>query len=131
MQLYIKIVFFLCSIAVSSAQAIEITFRNDIRDQEHNIVEIAQVVTTSGLVPFRKAVKPGEEVKIPYKKILQMQLARDYGDYSRVYVVKCPRKNKDEIRMKLIDVHSNRIAGGCRTARYGEKRSGKGVKWQD
>ena len=69
------------------------------------------VVSGSGI---HSELKPGEYVILP-KSTLEFTVSRDYKDYTRSYTVQCPPVTGSGIRIKMIDVHVNRIAGGCKT----------------
>lgn len=107
-----------------------ITFQNDILDKEHNAYRIDEVVTTGGLTGFARTLKPGERVTIPHKRITSLRVTRQYADHTKVYRVECPSGFDRRIVVKLIDVHTNRLEGGCYLARRGERRGGA-IRWED
>lgn len=76
-------------------------------DKEFNTVSV------SGGGMF-KNLKPGDSVLLP-KGTTSISFSRRYKDYTRNYQVQCPATQPTGIRIKLIDVHMNRIAGGCKT----------------
>ena len=108
----------------------EITIRNDILDKEFNSFSIDQVKTSDGSKLFSASLVPGKEIALPYKNITDFRITRHYDKFSRVYQVSCPPHFDKRLMMKLIDIHSNRLGGGCELARYGEIRGGI-TKWQD
>lgn len=101
----------------------EVTIRNDIQDSEYNSITIDKITGSSGSSGFSKTLNPGDEVPVPVKGLTSVRFTREYADYARVYVVRCPAK-KPPIVLKLIDVHLNRLPGGCSLIRYGEARGG-------
>ena len=80
---------------------------NDSQDRTHNILRVKALGRSFSL-------KPGERVLLPKGSFI-IDFSRRYPEYTRRYTVKCPRKLENGIRIKLIDVHVNRIAGGCET----------------
>lgn len=84
-----------------------IRFKNDSQDSEFNVVD----VSAGGAVV---SLKPGESILLP-PRTSSISVSRQYRDYVRRYQVSCPYNLKKGITMKLIDVHLNRIAGGCTT----------------
>lgn len=106
----------------------EVTIRNDILDKEYNEFTIDQVMTARGNSMFQRTLKPGQQVTIPAKQITSMRFVRRYKDFSRVYVVECPADGNKKITIKLIDIHINKLRGGCALTRRGELRDGF-YKW--
>ena len=86
-----------------------IRIRNDIQDESYNIVSVS-----GGGASYR--LKPGEFALMP-RGTTTMYWSRAYKDYTRSYTVECPRldERKSGIILKMIDVHLNRMAGGCVT----------------
>jgi hypothetical protein len=83
-----------------------IRVKNDTLDSEYNQIRI-----TGGGV--NKLLSPGESVDLP-GGIKSFSLSRSYANYTRRYRVECP-VIKNGIVIKMIDVHLNKIAGGCST----------------
>ncbi len=84
-----------------------ILIKNDSQDREYNII------TVSGGGAFT-SLKPGERFALP-GGTKAFSVTRRYKDYTRSYSVTCPALGKKGIFVKLIDIHVNRIAGGCKT----------------
>lgn len=93
-----------------------ITIKNDIRDASYNVIQIQSsgAVTTSG------SLKPGQRMNVPGSGALKFTFSRKYSDHTKVYKVECPARSKRS-RLKLIDVHLNRMAGGCKLIFYSGK----------
>lgn len=108
----------------------EISIRNDILDKEYNSFVIDKLVSKNGALPFKKILRPGDVVVLPYKDIRKMRFSRRYEDHSKVYEVECPTNFDSKITLKLIDVHSNRMGGGCVLRKRGEMSTGGLVKWE-
>lgn len=89
-----------------------ILFKNDSMDWSYNVV-----VVRAGGASY--ALKPGERALLP-KSTKRISVSRRYKDHTRFYEVECPSVKKG-IKMKLIDIHLNRIAGGCKTVRAGKR----------
>lgn len=85
-----------------------ITFKNDIQDASYNMIEVQG--TSGSWVSAR--LRPSERLNIPGTAAMNFTFRRRYADHSKVYKVECPARTK-RIRLKLIDVHLNRMAGGC------------------
>ena len=84
-----------------------ILVKNDSQDREYN------VITVSGGGAF-KSLKPGERFTLP-AGTKTFAVTRRYKEYTRSYSVVCPPIGKSGVFVKLIDIHVNRIAGGCKT----------------
>lgn len=106
-----------------------ITIRNDILDKEYNSFVVDEVVSGSGATGFRKEFRPGDQYTLPYKHITSLRFTRRYADLSRVYIVHCPDDFDRAISVNLIDVHSNRLRGGCALVRKGELQNGS-MHWE-
>lgn len=96
--------------ADSSVPVGRILVRNTSEDKTFNIVEVS-----AGNKHF--SLKPGNEALLP-KGVSKIYLSREYSDHTKRYVVECPANPSKGIAMKLLDVHLNRIAGGCKTIKY-------------
>ena len=81
--------------------------KNDSQDRSYN------VITVSGGGAYG-ALKPGEKIILP-SGTKNFSVERRYKDYTRSYSVVCPPLSGRGILVKLIDIHVNRIAGGCKT----------------
>lgn len=88
-----------------------ITVRNDIQDKEYNDIELTGNAGGKG---FYKRLSPGEKFNIPSTKPVKIKFSRKYADFTRTYLVECPAR-ENRITLKLIDVHLNRMSGGCIT----------------
>ncbi len=107
-----------------------IIVRNDILDKEYNVFFVDQIVSANGMVPFRKSLSPGEQFTLPYKNIRKLRFIRQYADHAKVYQVTCPASLQVEVVMKLIDVHTNRLGGGCSLTKRGTMNKGGIVTWE-
>lgn len=94
----------------TSVPAGRILVRNTSEDKTFNVVEIS-----AGNKYF--SLKPGDEALLP-KGVSKIYFSREYSDHTKRYVVECPANPSKGIAMKLLDVHLNRIAGGCKTIKY-------------
>ena len=108
----------------------QITIQNDILDKEFNSFTVDSVTTVSGATGYRKTLKPGERSTIPHKNITGLRFTRRYKDHSKIYLVTCPAEFKARTTVKLIDVHSNRLRGGCVLSRYGTMNEGGFMRWE-
>lgn len=108
----------------------QISIRNDILDKDFNSIVIDELRNNNGALPWHKTLNPGEEISLPFKHIYSFRLNRRYADHSKIYFVSCPRDSNQKVLMKLIDIHLNRIDGGCKLSKYGIKRNGV-VEWKD
>jgi len=84
-----------------------ILVKNDSQDREYN------VITVSGGGSFT-SLKPGERFLLPHGT-RNFSVQRRYRDYTRSYSVSCPPLGDKGIMVKLIDIHVNRMPGGCKT----------------
>lgn len=120
----------LIACAGESAPPGKILVRNDIMDKEYNVVTVDDVATRNGPTGFRATLKPGEKVVIPKRGITRLRFSRRYRDHTKVYLVSCPGSKDEGIAMKLIDVHTGRLNGGCSLARKGRRIAGS-LRWDD
>lgn len=107
----------------------EITIRNDIQDEEFNEVTVSHIVAKSGGGAYRVTLKPDQSVVLPHKGISSLTFSRRYKDHTNVYVVGCPSGFDKQITMKLIDVHLNKLRGGCLLRQKGVEKNGF-VDWE-
>ena len=84
-----------------------IRVKNDSGDSEYNVVEVL------GGGAFY-SLKPGEAHLLP-RGTSSISFSRQYKNYTRRYQVSCPSDLTKGITIKLIDVHLNRMPGGCET----------------
>lgn len=82
--------------------------KNDSQDREFNVIS----VSGGGLSAY---LKPGERVVLP-PNTRSFSVQRRYRDFTRSYSVECPAPGPSGTFIKLIDIHVNRIAGGCKTS---------------
>lgn len=81
--------------------------KNDSQDSEYNMITVSGGGASASL-------KPGERMVLP-PSTRNFSVQRRYKDYTRSYTVECPTPGKRGTFIKLIDIHVNRIAGGCKT----------------
>ncbi len=120
-----------CSCSREDIPQGKILLKNDILDKEYNSFVVDQVITSNGLSNFHVVIKPGEKRLIPYKEVTSLRFARQYADHTKIYQVKCPAERKVGILMKLIDVHTNRLDGGCVLTKRGKSIKGGAVAWEE
>lgn len=108
----------------------KIVLQNDILDKEYNSFRVDQVVTQQGATGFSAVLKPGDRVTIPHKHVRALRFTRQYKDHDSIYEVTCPSDFDRATTVKLIDVHTNRLSGGCELRRRGTQEHGKYVKWE-
>lgn len=95
-----------CSIIGCSGETVpngRILFRNDSQDSEYNVIVVNGV-----------SLSPGEKTLLS-SGTTRISVSRAYKDRTRYYTVECPDIRGPGISIRLIDVHVNRIAGGCKT----------------
>lgn len=93
----------------SGAPPGRILVRNDSQDSEYNVVE----VEASGR---SYTLHPGDFEILPHKTT-RIEFSRAYKDHVKRYTVQCPENINRGIVIKLIDVHTGRLPGGCKTVR--------------
>jgi len=120
----------LCCCADSDSVPGYIVIKNDILDKEFNSFTVSQVVASQGTTSFNVLLKPHKKVRIPFKKVKSMKFRRCYEDFSRVYIVSCPPAEDQTMVIKLIDVHTNRLPGGCKLTRRGIEEAGGVITWE-
>jgi len=101
---------FLHGCSDSSVPPGRLLVRNTSEDKKFDIVEVS-----AGGRNFK--LKPGDDALLP-KGVTTIYFSREYSDHTKRYIVECPANPKKGVAMKLLDVHLNRIAGGCRTISF-------------
>lgn len=84
-----------------------ILVKNDSQDRSYNTIAVSGGGAYGSL-------RPGEKLLLP-TGTKTFSVERRYKDFTRSYSVSCPPISGRGIVVKLIDVHVNRIAGGCVT----------------
>ena len=84
-----------------------IVVKNDSLDSSYNVI----TVSGGGMLG---SLKPGERMILP-AGTRTFSVERRYKEYIRSYSVSCPALGDKGVFVKLIDIHVNRIAGGCKT----------------
>lgn len=120
---------FICACNRGAHQDAEIVLRNDIEDKEFNEIVVDHVVSQSGLSSKQYRLRPGEETPLLLRGITALRFSRRYRDFTRVYDVNCADERSKRVVLKLIDVHLNRLPGGCELVRRGESRRGV-IEWE-
>ena len=114
-----------------SAIAAEITMRNDLSDEDKgHIIRIEGVRSTAGQKNYRVTLNPGDSVTIPGKNITGFTAVRQYDTYAKKYEVTCPGRTDVAVKTKLIDIHLDKMSGGCTLMRVGRSTPGGGTVWQ-
>ena len=108
----------------------QITISNRILDKEYNTFTVDEIRLENGATSYQIRLKPEEDVIIPYKNVRSMRFTRQYKDYAMVYQIECPSGFNSKITIKLIDVHTNKIAGGCKLVKRGKRENGSWTKWE-
>ena len=85
----------------------KIRIKNDSQDSTYNTLSVSGGGVSCSL-------SPGEACFLP-KGTRNIGFSRQYSDYTRYYQVSCPPLAGSGITIKLIDVHLNRMSGGCQT----------------
>jgi len=84
-----------------------ILVKNDSQDREYNVISVLGGGAYAVL-------KPGERFVLP-EGTRTFTAQRKYKDYTRRYTVACPPLGNKGITVKMIDMHTNRMPGGCQT----------------
>jgi hypothetical protein len=95
----------LCSCEPSVPKG-RIRIKNDSQDKAYNVVEVSGGGRSCTL-------SPGEACILP-EGAQSLSFSRRYKDFTRFYQVSCPRFSSAGFTIKLIDVHLNRMRGGCK-----------------
>lgn len=101
---------YLIGCANEAAPAGRILVLNTSQDRNYNVVDVYAEGRSYKL-------KPGDKALLP-KGVTTINFSREYQDHTKRYTVKCPKNPERGITMKLLDVHLNRISGGCKTVSY-------------
>ena len=88
-----------------------ILIKNDSQDSSYNKVNVVGGGKNVTLSPGASTILPKGTTSITF--------SRRYKDHTKRYEVQCPGNRKKGIVIKLIDVHLNRMPGGCKTVEAG------------
>ncbi|MCB0343739.1 MAG: hypothetical protein KDD66_01410 [Bdellovibrionales bacterium] len=114
----------MCACSEDSGPPGHLLIRNDIQDKQYNEFVIDSVEVKGARSGFRRMLAPGEKVVLPQRAVTRLRFTRKYKDYSLVYIVSCPKDLTQAVTIKLIDVHTGRLQGGCSLVRKGKKVQG-------
>ncbi len=106
------IILYLASCTRENVPDGRILIKNNTDDRTYNRIN----VSGSGI---DKTLSPGESILLP-KSTLNFTVSRAYEKFTRRYTVECPPVKGSGIRIRLIDIHVNRIAGNCKTLSAGK-----------
>ena len=130
-----QVVCFLCVVFWGCSDPVipggRVIIRNDVLGKDYNSFVIDSVRTKAGLQGFRKSLSPGDEVILPFKNVRALRVSRQYSDHTKVYHVECPSDLNVQVQMKLIDIHTNRLQGGCVLRKRGERARSGIMTWDD
>ena len=85
----------------------QVRVKNDFHGDEYTTV----VVSAAGR---SYTMEPGDRVLLP-QGVTTISFKYKQKNYTRYYTVECPRDLGAGINMKLLEVHVNKLDGGCRT----------------
>lgn len=118
------------SCTTEQAPAGRILLRNDSLDKQFADFTIDQLTTAEGSAGFRATLSPGEKTLLP-RGVTTFRLTRKYRDHSKIYKVRCEAKLSKGMIIRLIDIHSGRLAGDCKLVRKGELDQNGNMNWED
>lgn len=119
----------------SSATAVELSIRNELKDYESgNILTVEKARSfESPRSRFRVSVYPGKTVRVTKGNVAHFTLVRSFERHKLKYEVTCPEvENYDEsikATVTLLEIHQNKLPGGCEVVRHGHWSSRAGIKW--
>lgn len=91
-----------------------ILVKNDSQDSTYNQIRVSAAGSSIKLNPGQSSLLP--------KGARSITFSRAYKDYTRSYQVTCPSELAEGITIKLIDVHTGRLPGGCYTTDAARKK---------
>ena len=97
-----------------------ILIKNEIQDRTYNTIRIDRVMAGESGLGVSGTLRPGQTLLLR-RGVTGIRFSREYKEFTRTYLVECPADLTKGIVIKLIDVHMNRIAGGCKTISYKER----------
>lgn len=103
----------------------QITVKNSIQDKEYNSITVSG---SGGGRSIKVTLDPGQQATLP-RGIKRLTFFRKYQDYSRVYNVVCPADFNQAVTMRLIDVHMNKMGGGCELLKQDRKENSNRINW--
>ncbi|HMO18260.1 MAG TPA: hypothetical protein PKA63_13330 [Oligoflexia bacterium] len=114
----------------SHAHALPVIVFNDLeKELEGRVVEIDEVETTElKKIRYRLRIYPNQEKEIARGSVLRFSLSRVFPTHRLRYEVKCPDQG-DVVRINILEIHENRISGGCTLSRHGHSSKRTGTKW--
>ena len=127
------IIFFLVSgLTLNSAQAIELTIVNDIKKYEQNrILKIENAISVEApKTKINFKINPGEEKAITKGNVRSFVISRAFSRHKIKYDILCPKDIKGKHQVNLVQIHNNKIPGGCKLARTGHRAKIGGMSWE-
>ena len=118
--------------SLNQAQAIELTIVNDLKEYEQNrTLKIENAISVEA--PKRKInfkLNPGEEKAITKGNVRSFVLSRNFTRHKIKYDVLCPKNAKGKHLVNLVQIHDNKIPGGCKLTRTGHRAKIGGMSWK-
>jgi hypothetical protein len=115
----------------SSAMAIELQLRNNFKEKEPGsilMIENARSVEApDNKIQFK--IMPGDTKNITGGNVIAFTLTRVFADHKLKYEVSCPADAKGVHKITLIDVHDDKLPGGCKVVRTGHWSKMTGMNW--
>jgi hypothetical protein len=115
----------------SSAGAIELQLRNTFKEKEPgSILMIENARSTEApdnKIQFK--IMPGDTKSITAGNVIAFTLTRVFADHKLKYEVSCPAEAKGVYKITLIDVHDEKLPGGCKVVRTGHWSKMTGMNW--
>lgn len=117
---------------LSEASAANIIFQNDLASKTGgDLVKIDQVRTAGAIAAMPVYVRAGQRKSISPKSVLSFRVSRMHGtDKADTYLVECDEAAGEPVIVKVLDVHSNHMPGGCTTTKTGFWTSEAGYVWK-
>ncbi|HQH25856.1 MAG TPA: hypothetical protein PLP17_00555 [Oligoflexia bacterium] len=113
------------------AQAIELQIFNNMKEKEPGSIFMIENARSAeapdNKIQFR--VLPGETKNITGGNVIAFVLVRVFHDHKLKYDVSCPADAQGAHKITLIDVHDNKLPGGCKVERTGHWSKMTGMNW--
>ena len=119
---------------VPDCSAIELSLHNEFRpdDRDGAILQIEEGRSVeSPKSKFSSAVHPGKTIQVTRGNVTSFLVVWPFERHKLKYEVICPADKPGSATVTLVQIHDNKLPGGCEVSRMGHWSKRAGIKWTD
>lgn len=124
---------FVCLVSSTPALSIELTIMNDlnIRD-EGSVLQVDKAYSReSGKSPVKFEIRPGEHKRVTQGNVVSFIMTRIFPRHKLMYEIHCPKARDGQEVVTLLEIHENKLPGGCKVVRTGHRGKHSGMVWEE